>query len=347
MADSRFFKNSGALSLEAIVLFTGATATPAGGGKADPKRTFSDIAPLESAGAEDVSFLDNVKYLGAFAASKAGACFVRPKFAARAPKGMLLLVTEEPYYCYALTARQFYPDSPVKEGIAATAIVAKSAHIGHGVRVDAGAVIGEHVRLGDHTRIGANTVIDDGVEIGNHCRIGACCTISHALLGNRIMLHRGVHIGQDGFGFAPGGKGILKVPQLGRVLIGDDVEIGSGTCIDRGAGPDTMIGDGCKIDNLVQIGHNVQIGRYVMMAAQCGIAGSTQVGDGVQLGGQVGITGHVRIGKGAKVAAQSGVIADIPDGLTYGGSPAVPVKDWHRQTVALANSIKKKHANES
>ena len=157
-----------------------------------------------------------------------------------------------------------------------------------------------------------------------------------------MILHRGVHIGQDGFGFAPGRGGVTKVPQLGRVVIGDDVEIGSGSCVDRGAGPDTVIGAGSKIDNLVQIGHNVQVGRFVFIAAQTGIAGSSQVGDGSMLGGQVGIAGHLHIGAGAKLAAQSGVMTDIPAGSSYGGSPALPIKDWHRQTVAVAAMTKKK-----
>ncbi len=193
--------------------------------------------------------------------------------------------------------------------------------IGKGVRIDAGAVIGERVNIGDGCWIGANTVIGDGVEIGDGCRIGALCSISHAIIGKRALIHRGVHIGQDGFGFAPGPKGMIKVPQLGRVLIGNDVEIGSGTCIDRGAGPDTVIGNFCKIDNLVQIGHNVQMGKYVIITGQCGVSGSTQLGDGVMLGGQVGISGHVRIGERAKLAAQAGIMTDVPAGATYGGSP--------------------------
>ncbi len=342
MADNRFFQNSGSLTLRAIAALTGA-AIVLRGSHADENRAFSDVAPLDRAGEGDISFLDNVKYLDAFSASQAGACFVRDKYTDRAPQGMVLLVTETPYTAYALTAQAFYPVPAVIPGISPHAHIARSATLGEGARVDAGAVIGEHVKIGTACWIGANSVIGDGVEIGDGCRIGACSTISHASLGNHVTTHRGVHIGQDGFGFAPGHKGILNVPQLGRVLIGDHVEIGSGTCIDRGAGPDTTIGSGCKIDNLVQIGHNVQIGRHVMIAAQCGIAGSTQIGDGVMLGGQVGISGHVSVGAGAKIAAQSGVMADVPAGGTYGGAPAVPIKDWHRQTVAVASMVRKKN----
>ena len=219
--------------------------------------------------------------------------------------------------------------------------MAKSATIGKGVRIDAGAVIGEKVSIGSGCWIGANTVIGDGVDIGDHSRIGALCSISHAIIGKRVLLHRGIHIGQDGFGFAPGRGGITKVPQLGCVLIGNDVEIGSGTCIDRGAGPDTIIGDGCKIDNLVMIGHNVQLGKYVIITGQCGISGSTQLGDGVMVGAQSGFAGHLKIGSGVKLAAQSGVMHDIPPGETYGGAPAIPMRDFLRQTVTLAKLAKK------
>ncbi len=255
---------------------------------------------------------------------------------------MALLVTDEPYSAYALTSRHFYPDAAVTPGISPQAIVAKSAVIGKDVRIEAGTVIGENVTIGNGSRIGANTVIGDGVEIGENCRIGALCSISHTIIGQRVTLHRGIHIGQDGFGFAPSKTGIVKVPQLGRVLIGDDVEIGAGSCVDRGAGPDTIIGASSKIDNLVQIGHNVRIGKYVIIAAQCGISGSTWIEDGVMLGGQSGLAGHLKIGAGAKLAARSGVMTDVPAGETYGGAPAVPVRDWHRQTVAVAKLGKKK-----
>lgn len=346
MADSRFFSKPAPVPISEIVSLTGAKLVAPAGQEADMSRRFSDVAPLDRATPDDISFLDNVKYAGAFSTSNAGACFVRSKFTARAPEHMLLLVTEEPYYAYALAAQRFHPAPGFEPGVSPHAHVAPSATIGNGVRIEAGAVIGERAVIGDGCRIGAHTVIGDGVTIGSHSRIGALCTISHSVIGDRAILHRGIHIGQDGFGFAPGRKGVIKVPQLGRVIIGNDVEIGSGTCIDRGAGPDTVIGDGCKIDNLVQIGHNVQLGKYVIIAAQCGIAGSTQIDDGAMLGGQVGVSGHVRIGSGAKLAAQSGIMTDVPPGNAYGGSPAVPIKDWHRQTLAVAKWSKKKEMSD-
>jgi len=342
MVDNRFFPNAGPVRLSEIATLTGAAITSPSRAEANGNRSFADVAPLDRAGANDVSFLDNVKYLDTFAESKAGACFVRPQYAGRAPKDTVLLVTAEPYYAYALTAQRFYPEPNFTAVISPQAVVAKNAAIGKDCRIGAGAVIGENVKIGANSRIGSNTVIDDGVEIGSDCRIGALCSISHAIIGNRVILHRGIHIGQDGFGFAPSPKGIVKVPQLGRVLIDDDVEIGSGTCIDRGAGPDTVIGAYSKIDNLVQIGHNVQIGKYVIITGQCGISGSTQIGDGAMLGAQSGLAGHLRIGAGAKLAARTGLMHDVPPGATYGGTPAVPVRDWHRQTVAIAKLAKKK-----
>ena len=341
MVDNRFFSKCASVTVGEIAALTGAVPTSATGASIDNNRSFSNIAPLDKATADDISFLDNVKYVQGFMQSAAGACFVRPKYVAQAPADMVLLVTEEPYYAYALTARKLYPEPSFTPGISPLAIISKSAAIGKDVRIDSGVVIGENVQIGDGCWIGANTGIDNGVQIGNSCRIGANCTLSHTIIGNRVITHRGVHIGQDGFGFAPSRKGVVKVPQIGRVLIGDDVDIGSGTCIDRGAGPDTVIGMGTKIDNLVQVGHNVQIGRFCFIAAQVGIAGSTQVGDGVMLGGQVGISGHVHIHDGAKIAAQSGVMTDVPAGATYGGAPALPARDWHRQTVAIAKLSKR------
>lgn len=346
MGDNRFFHTPKPVSLSRLVELTGAVLHAGASANAQADRMFRDVAPLDRAGENEVSFLDNVKYVEAFKASKAGACFVRPKFVAAAPAHMALLVTEDPYSAYASTAQLFYPPAPIEPFLSPQAAIAASASIGKSSRVEAGAFIGERVIIGERCWIGPGAVIDAGVTMGDDCRIGANSTVSHTVMGNRVILLRGAHVGQDGFGYAPGPKGIIKVPQLGRVVIADDVEIGSGTCIDRGAGPDTVIGYGCKIDNLVQIGHNVQLGKFVVIAAQCGISGSTQIGDGAMLGGQAGLAGHLRIGAGAKIAAQAGVMHDVPPGATFGGFPAVPIREWHRQTAALGKIIKKS-SNES
>jgi UDP-3-O-[3-hydroxymyristoyl] glucosamine N-acyltransferase len=262
--------------------------------------------------------------------------------AGKAPAGVALLLTEEPYRAYARIAQAFHPVIPPEPGISPAALVDPTARLGAGCRVEPGAVIGARAEIGARTSIGPNAVIGPGVVLGEDCIVGAAATISHSLIGRRVNIYPGARLGQDGFGFAMGPKGHLKVPQLGRVVVEDDVEIGANTTIDRGAGPDTVIGAGTKIDNLVQIGHNVQVGPGCILVAQVGIAGSTRLGAFVAAGGQAGITGHLEIGAGARIAAQSGVMRDIEPGGTVAGAPALPFKEFFRQCAALGRLARRK-----
>jgi UDP-3-O-[3-hydroxymyristoyl] glucosamine N-acyltransferase len=338
MADPRFFTRAGPFTVEEIAARTGATLAEG----ADRARVLTDVAPLESAGPDDLSFLDNRKYLDAFAASRAGAAFVRPDLAARAPATMVALLAKDPYKAYALAAQAFYPPRAPAPGVASTAVVDPSARLGAGVSVGPYAVIGAGVEIGDRCRIGPHVVIEEGAVLAEDVRVDAHCTLSHCFVGPGTVIFPGARIGQDGFGFAPDPKGHVRVPQLGRVIIGANVEIGANTTIDRGAGPDTVIGDGAMIDNLVQIGHNVAVGRGCVLVAQVGISGSTKLGDFVMAGGQSGIAGHLTIGAGARIAAKGGVMRDVAAGVTVCGFPAVPITEFMRQVAVLQRLVKRR-----
>jgi UDP-3-O-[3-hydroxymyristoyl] glucosamine N-acyltransferase len=338
MADRRFAEAAGPFTLGALAKAASAQLWPA---DADPERMVHDVAPLDEAGADDISFLDNRAYLPAFRTSRAGACIVRPAHIGDAPPGMVLLLTEQPYMAYAEVANLFYPERPPEPGIDPSAHVAPDATVPASCRVDPGAVIEPGVALGERVHVGANTVIGRNVTIGDDTVIGANATLSHCLIGARCLIHPGVRIGQRGFGFAMSPSGHRRIPQVGRVIVGNDVEIGANTCIDRGAGPDTVIGDGVMIDNQVQIGHNVRIGRGCVLVAQAGVAGSTILEDFVVLAAQSGVAGHLTIGKGAQIAAASGVMRDVPPGGRYGGTPAVPLKQFFRELASLQKLARK------
>jgi len=332
MPDRRFFTARGPFRLAELARLAGAELKPSEAGD----KTIRDVAPLDAAGPDEVSFLDNPRYVDAFKASRAGACIVSPDRAGDAPAGMALLVSPNPYRGYALIAQAFYPDPAPRSAVAREANVDSSAKIGTGTVVEPGAVVGARAEIGRDGVIGAGAVIGPGVVLGDAVHIGPCASVRYAIVGSRVRIFAGARIGEDGFGFAPDPSGHVKVPQLGRVLIGDDVEVGANTTIDRGAGPDTVIGEGCRIDNLVQIGHNVRLGKGCIIIAQSGISGSTVLEDHVIVAAQGGLAGHLRIGKGARIGAQAGIMRDVPAGESVLGSPAVPVRQFFRQVTVLA-----------
>ena len=338
MADPRFFDRAGPFLLETLAAASGARLLR----RDDGARLMRDVAALETAGPEEVSFLDNRKYLDAFLHSRAGAAFVDERAAARAPEGMAVLVSDAPYKAYARAAQLFYPATPIQPGRAPSALISATALVPEDCEIGPNVVVGPGARLGRRCRVDVNSVIGAGVEIGEDCRIAANVTLTHCLIGARVVVHPGARIGQPGFGFAPDRAGPIKIPQLGRVVIGDDVEIGANTTIDRGSTHDTVIGAGSMIDNLVQIGHNVLLGRCCILAGQVGISGSTRLEDLVMVGGQGGIAGHLQIGRGAQIAAKSGIMRDVAAGSVVCGIPAVPIGAFMRQTALLHRLAKKK-----
>lgn len=335
MADPRFYRVAGPFSLAEIAEIAGGELVP--GRDRDRDHPLVDVASLSEAGPDHVTFFDNPRYGQAFMASRAGACIVHPDQASRAPAPMALILTRVPYLAYAKVAQAFYPDRSAEPGIAGTASVDPTARLGPGCEIGPGVVIGARAELGANCRIGANSVIGPGVVLGDRVLIGPRVALSHCLIGSDVAILAGTSIGQDGFGYALGPRGHVKVPQLGRVIIEDGVEIGANCAIDRGAGPDTIIGTGCIIDNLVQIGHNVRLGARCIVVSQVGISGSVQVEDGVVIGGQVGIAGHLKIGKGAQLSARSGIISDVEPGQVVAGFPAFPIKEFFRQVAVLSS----------
>src|SRR5689334_2753078 len=305
------------------------------------------LASLDEAGPMHLTFYDNLKYADQLASTKAGACLVSPRFEASVPPHVAVLRAAQPFRAFVLLARELHQDAlrPQSwlgcEGISASAIIDPTARLEDGVIVEPLVVIGPNVEIGSGTIIGAGAVIGANVKIGRDCNVGQRTAIQYALIGNNVLIHPGCSIGQDGYGFLFfGPEGHLKVPQTGRVLIQNDVEIGAGTTIDRGSLRDTVIGEGTKIDNQVQIGHNVSIGRHCLLAAQIGLAGSLTIEDNVAIGAKAGLNNHITIGEGAQIAAMSAVKDDIPAGERWGGHLARPTRQWFRESLALERLAK-------
>ncbi len=292
-------------------------------------RTIRRAAGIEDAGPDEITFVANRRYRGALAQTRAGAVLLPPDLAC--PRGVACIRVSDPYAALVRVLLAFDPGPPELDGIHATAVVGEGATLASGVALGPHVTVGRGARLGARTRVAAGCVIGEAASLGEDCYLHPRVVVAHrCVIGNRVVVHAGAVIGADGFGYAPVDGVFCKVPQLGIVNVEDDVEIGANACIDRATFGETRIGRGAKIDNLVQVAHNVAIGEGSALAAQSGIAGSTRIGKGVRLGGQAGLAGHLRVGDGASIAAQAGVIGNVDSGETVSGYPARPHRDMMR-----------------
>lgn len=325
MVDHNFFIKNGKFSIAEIL-------EECGGSVADKKSTdtiIKDVASLNDAEDGFITFFQNKKYLDDFKKTKASACITSKEFADKAPEGCIVIISENPYYTYSRVLNKFYGKEPESTDIPHEAEVKFSAEIGNNTKIYPGAFVGENCIIGDNCIIHPNAVIQN------------------TIIGDNVIIHPGAAIGQDGFGYAFEKGKHHKVLQLGRVIIENDVEIGANTTIDRGSSSDTIIGEGTKIDNLCMIAHNVKIGKNCIITAQVGIAGSTEIGDYCVFGGQSGIAGHLKIGNQVQLAAQCGVTRNLEDGSIMGGTPAVALREYHKQHVVLNKLLKEKKEDRS
>jgi UDP-3-O-[3-hydroxymyristoyl] glucosamine N-acyltransferase len=311
-------------------------------------RPILDLASVEQAASGVLVFADGRSYTEQLIALPECTLICTDQLAAYAPSHVAVIVVKRPQHAFATIGRALFPEAALptsfggKTGISAYCHVAPTAIFEANVTIEPGVIIGENVDIGSGSLIGANAVIGSGCKIGRNCIVGPASSLMHALIGNNVIIHPGARIGQDGFGYVQGDSGLEKMPHVGRVIIQDNVEIGANSAIDRGALDDTIIGEGTKIDNLVQIAHNVRIGRNCVITGHCGLSGSVTLGDRVMLGGRTGIADHVTIGDGAQVAAASGVMNNIPPGERWGGMPAQPLKDLFREVAIIRNMVREK-----
>lgn len=331
MPDPRFFQSLPPLTAGEIGRRLGIEVT------GDADRLLDGVAPLDRAGPGQLAFAGDRKYGATLGVTAAGAVIVSPALAEAAPPTAVVLVSRQAQADWAAAAHRLV------QPLAMDAVEPReTACEDETVVLEPGVVLGAGVRIGRGTRVGANTVLGPGVQIGRDCRIGPNVSVGFALIGDRVKLYAGCRIGEAGFGAAGSSAGAVDVPQLGRVILQDDVTVGANSCVDRGAFADTVIGENTKIDNLVMIGHNCMIGRNCLIAGQSGLSGSVTVGDGVMFGGQAGVGDHITIGPGANVAAGGGVLKDIPAGETWSGYPARPLRQFLRETVWLAKQASRK-----
>lgn len=328
-------------TLENIVCFTKSEVI----GEYDTEKKIYKVSTLKKATENDISFLTNKKYVEDLKNTKAGAVFVEKNMVDKVPHGTIALIHENPHFAYMLCLQAMYkvPVFEVNAGLSRKAHIAWSAKIGKHVEIQDAVYIDKNVVIGNNCKICAGAVIYHDCVIGDNTYIGANSTIMYSNIGKDCIIHNGAQIGQCGFGFVHNKMFNFKIPQIGKIIIGDYVEIGANTCIDRGALEDTIIEPNAKIDNLVQIGHGVKIGAGTFIAGGAGIAGSTEIGKFVQLGGGSGVAGHLKIADGVQIAGNSGVAQSIDKPMSgWGGYPAMPVRQWHRQTILLEKMLNKK-----
>jgi len=305
-------------------------------GHIEPNLSIHAIATLQDAGPHDLSFLSNAHYNDALLDTQAAAVLVAASLVKELQAPCPLIAVKDPYLAYARLQQQFYPMQGSSGEVHASVVMGEDSIIANDVDIAAGCVIGNGCVIGAGTVISAGCLIADGVRIGENCLLHAGVKIEQdCQLGNRVIVQAGAVIGSDGFGYAWSGQSYVKIPQVGRVIIHDDVEIGANTCIDRGALGDTIIHQGVKLDNLVQIAHNVEVGAMSAFASQVGISGSSKIGQGCQMGGQTGVAGHLYITDGCQLAGKTGVISDIDKPGMYSGFPAMPHRQWLRISALL------------
>ena len=336
MADPRFYSNRGPFSIAQIVESCGGKLAE----NPDSKRILSDVSALTGAGVHEVAFVDNRRYASELENTKAGLLLLPSDLIGRAPSNSAVVECDNTYDSFAQIAELFYPELSVSSVESSNKAISNKAEIGIDVSISPGVIINDDAVIGSGCFIGANTIIGKAVVIGENTWIGPNSTLCYCIIGDSNIIHTGVRIGQDGFGFSPGFPSHRKVPQLGRVLIGDNVEIGANSCIDRGSLLDTEIGNGTKIDNLVQIAHNVRVGSGCLFAGQVGVAGSSSIGDYVMIGGQTAISGHLTIGDKVQIGGKSSVTKDLESGRKVLGNPAVDSR-VHWKRLATLNKLTK------
>ncbi|MBT4204116.1 MAG: UDP-3-O-(3-hydroxymyristoyl)glucosamine N-acyltransferase [Rhodobiaceae bacterium] len=340
MSVNKFFQISKPISLSLIIELTGSHTIKS----VNTDIFIENVSSSQTATERDLTFLSGNANIKNISILNAKACFITPDLIKKLPNSVIPIITNNPELSFATVLSLFYPGGKATKGsgkISKDAIIEKGVLIEEGVTIEHGAVLKTGVEIGASSIISSNVVIENNVSIGRNCFIGSNSSIMCTLIGDNVIIHPGARIGQDGFGYVLSESGFVKFPQIGKVVIQDNVEIGANSTIDRGALEDTIIGEGSKLDNLVHVAHNVSIGRYCGVAGQVGISGSVKVGDGVMFGGQAGVIPHLSIGNNAQIAAGSGIMHNVNDAERVAGRPHRSIDKYLREVKALARISRK------